>query len=228
MILLLQSVLLELLLHRVRAQALCHEIVTLVAQDAYDLRRKRVVQHLDDGIAIGAITRRHRALLDVRARALAEGGDIGEMRTGVGMGRGTGSLGTRIGHGSFPSLFQRRATMRATMAPTAAATRTAFNGSRRTYSSVAPRVRTARSPAASLSAPNLTRASASLRVSSARATAAPSLDSTCAFLSSVSKSEISWRKSRVSRSTSGDIADGSGGTPAGDGKGSALACIPAV
>src|SRR5437773_5272612 len=173
MILFLRSVLLELLLHRVRAQTLCHEIVTLVAQDAHDLRRERVVQDLDDGIAIGAITRRHCPFLDVRACPLAERCDIGEM--GAGMGRGTGSLGTRIGHGSFPSLFQRLATTRATMAPTAAATRTAFKGSRRTYSSVAPRVRTARSPATSLSELNLTRASASLRVSSARATAAPSL-----------------------------------------------------
>src|SRR5439155_2815839 len=124
---------------------------------------------------------------------------------------------------SFP--YQRLATTRATMAPTAAATSTDFSGSRRTYSSVAPRACVARSPAASLSAPNLTRASASLRVSSARATAAPSFDSVCTFLSSVSKSAMSWRKSRVSRSTSGDIAGGTGGTPAREGNGLALACI---
>ena len=49
-----------------------HVVVALVAQDADDLGRERLVQDLDDGLAVRAIVLGDRALLDVPARPLPQ------------------------------------------------------------------------------------------------------------------------------------------------------------
>ena len=70
--LLLVRVVEELLRDALRMNAARHEVVTPVAQHAHELGRERVVEQLEHDAAVGGIARRHRALVDVLARALAQ------------------------------------------------------------------------------------------------------------------------------------------------------------
>ena len=54
--------------------------MALVAQHADELRRQRLVEDLDHGLAVGLVARRDGALLDVLAGPLAQGLDVGEKR----------------------------------------------------------------------------------------------------------------------------------------------------
>ena len=55
-----------------------HEIVALVSQHTYNLRRKRFVKNLDRGFSVAAVSRRYGTVLDMLARALAQCLYIGE------------------------------------------------------------------------------------------------------------------------------------------------------
>jgi len=50
-----------------------HVVVALVAQVAHQLRGQRIVEQLNHGFAVGRIALGYRAILDVLARALAQG-----------------------------------------------------------------------------------------------------------------------------------------------------------
>src|SRR5437879_3769768 len=58
-------------LHRLRVDALGHIMVALVAQDADQLGRQRLVQHLDYLLAVALVAGGDRAVLDAAARPLA-------------------------------------------------------------------------------------------------------------------------------------------------------------
>src|ERR671925_604852 len=59
-----------------------HEVMALVAQRADDLGGERLVEQLDDHIAVGVIPGSHRALRDVLPGALAQRLDVGEESSG--------------------------------------------------------------------------------------------------------------------------------------------------
>ena len=58
--------------------AVGHEVVALVAEVADELGGQRLVEHLDDPIAVGAVRGGDRALLDLRPCSLTEGLHVGE------------------------------------------------------------------------------------------------------------------------------------------------------
>jgi len=80
--LLLLGVFQELGLHRVGQHALGHEVMTVVTQHADVLGGQRIVQQMDDGLAVGVVGIGDRAVLDVPARIVAQGlavADAGRM-----------------------------------------------------------------------------------------------------------------------------------------------------
>ena len=65
---------------RVGVDALGHEVVTLVAQHADDLRGQRLVEQLDHGLAVGPVSIGDRAFFDVLPRPATKLGDVGHER----------------------------------------------------------------------------------------------------------------------------------------------------
>ena len=60
-------------------QAVGHEVVALVAQDADQFGGQRLVEQTQDLFTVGAVAFGHRAVLDVLARTFAQGGYIRQM-----------------------------------------------------------------------------------------------------------------------------------------------------
>jgi hypothetical protein len=78
MSLLLVRMLQKLLRDRIGVNALSHKVVSLVAKDADDLGGQRFIEHANDGLAIGPISLRDGARLDVLSRPAAELLDVAE------------------------------------------------------------------------------------------------------------------------------------------------------
>ncbi len=95
-LLLLVGVLEELLRDRLRVDARGHEVVPLVAEHADDLRRQRLVQDLDDRLAVGAVALGHRPLLHMLPRSFPKRLDVRK----EGPLRGKGRLGCQLRSGS--------------------------------------------------------------------------------------------------------------------------------
>ena len=81
---LLVGMLQELCGDRTGVQTFGHVVVALVAEHAHDLRRERLVEHLDHPVPVSAVGRRDRALFDLLPSSFAERLDVGqEVRHGA-------------------------------------------------------------------------------------------------------------------------------------------------
>src|SRR5262249_43680933 len=105
-LLLVLRVLEELRRHALGVDALRHEVMALVAQDAHDLGGERLVQQLHHRVAVGLVAGRHGAARDVLSGPAAQLLDIGQERLPPVLMLGGGCVWTRAHFDVLPELAE--------------------------------------------------------------------------------------------------------------------------